>query len=208
GQSSMLLLIPVALTLLAARALTLAALASKERPAIGPLCQAALGQMPAFLLIAGVTLLAQVLVLGAASFLGTRPSAALGGARSEVRGDLAFVACLILGLFFSALLGAVSELARARVSQHGTRARRALLLSLSSLRGRLRQVLRGWGTPALASLALVLLSAWLTQLLDVGRPGSLRVWGVLLLHQLVAFALVWLHSFWLSSALRLSLDEA
>jgi hypothetical protein len=76
------------------------------------------------------------------------------------------------------------------------------------LRGRLRQVLRGWGTPALASLALVLLSAWLTQLLDVGRPGSLRVWGVLLLHQLVAFALVWLHSFWLSSALRLSLDEA
>ncbi len=208
GRGTLLLLMPVAVFLLLVRALSLEALRSTEPPALGDLWSSALRRLPTFLLIAGVTLLVQVLTLGAASFAAGRLSQALGGSHAEVRGDVVFALCLLLGCALSLLLGAAAELGRAGVVQRGLRGTPALLHGLRVVRRRFGSVLLVWGGAALASVLLVLGAAWLAALCDVSKAGSLRPLAVFTLHQLVALALAFLHVVWLRGALALAGSEA
>jgi hypothetical protein len=57
--------------------------------------------------------------------------------------------------------------------------------------------------PLFAGAALVVVGAWLTGVIDVSRPGALRVAGVFMVHQAVALALAALRVRWLGSALAL-----
>ncbi len=93
----------------------------------------------------------------------------------------------------------LADLARARVLLEGERVRHALVESAELLRQKFVSILLAWLLPTLAALVAGLAVAWLVPFLDVGKPGAGRVLGVFLLHQLVAFGLVWFDAVWLAS---------
>jgi hypothetical protein len=202
ARGSLLLLLPLTCALLVARAVSLVALTDGPGP-LGVLLARALPLVPAFLAIAGLTALAQVLTLGGFVWVGAQLEGAFT-AGSERRADLAFALVALLGVLASLLLGALAELARASAAQERSGALRSLSRALELARSHPRRLLSRWASLGMLGLALVLVAARVTEHVDVGRAGAWRVALVFALHQLVVLTLVALHTAWLKTAVSVA----
>jgi hypothetical protein len=156
---------------------------------------------PRFAVLTGLAVLAQAVV----SFMGG--SAAYGvadafrGSLSERGADLLFAFVVLVFGVLVGLLGVTQDLARAVVVRTRAGVIGALSAAAATLAGRpIRTVGTYLGLVTPVALAIVG-SAWLTALIDVGRPGPWRVVLVLAIHQAVVLASVACRAAWFSYAL-------
>ncbi|HXK16673.1 MAG TPA: hypothetical protein VNG33_02620, partial [Polyangiaceae bacterium] len=105
-------------------------------------------------------------------------------------------------------LGGFSDVAKASLVRYETRLSEALKRSWAGLRQRPLLACFGWFPYAATFLAAALLSAKLTELLDVSRAGSWRIGCVFLVHQLVIATSVAARAGWFARALRLVASQA
>jgi hypothetical protein len=202
AANSLYLALPALALLVFARAALMAALAEEGRLPLGAWFERALRALPGFLLVAGLGVIARLVLVLVALQVGSTTLALTEVSFDEKRADLVALAALLVCLSPLLLVPALGDLARARVLLEGERVRHALIQSAKLLRRRFGPILLAWVLPTLAALVISLGVAWLVPLLDVAKPGAWRVLGVFLLHQLVAFGLVWFDAVWLAKALN------
>jgi hypothetical protein len=159
--------------------------------------------LPSFVFLSGLTLATQAAVIFLFSVLGASFRGTLQARFSERNADLAVVALLLVGIACVLGLGIVHDVARSACVRHCVGARRALAIALRVTRTHTRRALVGWLLPASAALVLVGAAAALVAALRVEVPSTLRLAGVVIVHQVVAFAIVLLRASWLCRALRL-----
>ncbi len=198
-SSSALIALAVALLALVPLAALIATLATRPRPV-----HAAVSHFSSFALLAGLTLLLRVLVMGGATLIWMAVEGWFDGALSEPTEDKLLLGWIALTAVALALVGIVQDLARAACVVHDCRALGALSIGLSALRARPGAVLLGWLTPAAWSIALFCGAAFAVGWIDVSRPGGGRAWLAFLVHQLAIFGFIALRAWWLADAVRLT----
>ena len=159
--------------------------------------------VPAFLMLAGLTLFAQAVVLLGMTLVATTTRETLHHALGPRNADLTAIAAAAAGVALAAGLGVLQDLARAAAVRHEVGGRAALSIALDTVRQRPGRALVDWLTPAVYTLPVVTGAAVVTSWLRVDRDGSWRVALVFLVHQVAAFGLVALRSWWLARALVL-----
>jgi hypothetical protein len=122
----------------------------------------------------------------------------LFGDRGE---DIAQAAFRLIALFLVAIVGIVHDLSRASLVVRDLPAMQALLLGVAAFRAQTVRALAGWGARASLGLLAVVVVAFATT--HTGIETAPRFATVLVLHQAVAFALVFLRADWLAHAIRL-----
>jgi hypothetical protein len=203
GVSSLTALVLLGVLLLVPHAALLVGLARTERESLATTWGRALGHLPPLVALSGLALLAQAILL-----FGTLACAA--GLRGALIGsttrsaDLAYLGALVIGALMLVVVGLVRDLGRAALVREGLDAKTALFSGLYAFARAPGRAFAGWVVPAVAGIALIALAAALTTLLDVSRAGTWRIALVLLLHQLVAFALAWCRAYWLATSLGLA----
>jgi hypothetical protein len=160
-------------------------------------------QLPAFILLSGLTLLGQAGVAVALGLTATVAHGWLQGSFDARLADLLLLPALALGLLLVVALGIGQDLARAALIRHRATVTEAVLLAWRAARLRPLKTLVDWMTPAVWGLAVVVGAAIVSSGLDVARPEQWRTMAVLLTHQLASLALVGLRANWLARALRL-----
>jgi hypothetical protein len=158
---------------------------------------------PSLVALGGAAALAQGLGIAAIAGVVGWLAGSFDSLMDERRGDLLVV---LLGLALTVPLfglGLLHDLARAAVVRYGMRAIPSAKSGARKLWRAPGPVITAWLSPAAVSVALVLLAAWMTGVLDVGRPSAARVWAVAALHQATIVALVALRLRWLERALSL-----
>jgi hypothetical protein len=144
-----------------------------------------------------VTALACTAPLTVASLLETKLTTALGDRGS----DIAEAGFRVVALGVAAFVGVVHDLARAALVSCEERALRAARIGVETLRLWPAEALGGWALRALSALLLVTVVARTTTY--IGVETGPRFIAVVLLHQAVAAALVFLRADWLALANRL-----
>jgi hypothetical protein len=115
--------------------------------------------------------------------------------------ELARFAVAAVGVTLLAFMGLIHDLARAAAVRLGLGGLAALSEGARVLRRRVPTAVLGWGWRMAAGAALVTAGAMLSGAISLERWTG---WGaVLLMHQVIAFALVALRASWLACALRL-----
>jgi hypothetical protein len=181
----------------------LVALSHRGRLRAGSWSQLTARHLPAFAMLAGLTLLAQAVVLLGSALLLTAASDPLHRALSPRSADLTILAAAGIGGVLVVGLGLVQDLARAATVRHDVGGRAALAVAVTTLRRRPLRALLDWLTPTVYTLPVIAAAALLAGWLHVDRDGAWRVSLVLLVHQLAAFGLVALRCWWLTRALVL-----
>jgi hypothetical protein len=204
AHNALYLALPALSLLIFARAALMAALAESGRLSLGPWLSRALRALPGFLLISGLGVIARLVLLLVALQVGGSTLALTEVSFDERKADLTALAALLVCFVPLLVVPPLADLARARVLLEGERVRHALVESVKLLRQKFVSILLAWLLPTLAALVAGLAVAWLVPFLDVGKPGAGRVLGVFLLHQLVAFGLVWFDAVWLARAVNFS----
>ncbi len=159
--------------------------------------------LPAFVMLAGLTLLAQAVALLGIALVVPAIRDPLYRALTPRSADLTTLATAGLGLVLVVGLGWVQDLARAAVVRHDIGSRTALAVALATLRRRPIRALLDWLTPAVYTLPVIVAAAVITSSMHVEREGTWRVTLVFLVHQLAAFGLIALRCWWLARALVL-----
>jgi hypothetical protein len=181
----------------------LVALSHRGRLRAGKCSQLTARHLPAFVMLAGLTLLAQAVVLLGIALVVAAIRDPLYRALSPPSADLWTLATAAVGVALVAGLGLIQDLARASVVRHGVGGRTALVVAVATLRRRPLRTLLDWVTPAVYTLPLLAAAAVITGWLHVDRSGMWRVGLVFLVHQLAAFGLIALRCWWLARALVL-----
>ncbi len=177
------------------------ALARPDRVSLSHLFAAAGRFFAPLSLLLGLSLVAMTfsaaVPLVAADLLETKLVAALGDRGADVA-EWAFRA---LALAVAGVVGLAHDLARAALVAERTTVVRASAIALEALRARPREAIGGWLLRGALALMLVVAAAKVAT--SVGVDTTARCLGVLLLHQTVVFALVFLRADWLSLAIGL-----
>ncbi len=174
----------------------------------GDVARGALEMFAPFTLLAGMTLVAQAVVVVLGFILLSVLRASVYHSLDARHADLCLLGVSAVVLLAVIGLGIVQDLARAALARHERGVRAALAAALHTARRRPFAALAGWLVPAVWSIAAIALGALAVGALHVERSGTARVMAVLALHQLVALALVALKARWLASALRLAGEPA
>jgi hypothetical protein len=201
-QAELVMGLVLALALVVPHAVLLVALSRRVPASAAELFGKALTRVPPLIALQGLTLLAQSAALLAVATLAAGLREALLGATSR-RADLVFLAVLAFGGLVVLGLGALRDLSSAACVDGALGSPAALRRGLAALRKAPGAVLSGFGAAAVAAGSLVAAGALLTGVLDVGRPGALRVVLVLVLHQAVLLGRSLCRAFWLHRALGL-----
>jgi hypothetical protein len=184
----------------------LVALSHRGRLHTGNFSQLTARHLPAFVMLAGLTLLAQAVVLLGIALVMAAIRDPLYRALTPRSADLGTLAIAAVGVALVVGLGLVQDLARASVVRHDVGGRTALTVALGTLRRRPLRTLLDWLTPAVYTLPVVAAAAVITGWLHVDRSGMWRVGLVFLVHQFAAFGLIALRCWWLARALVLVSD--
>jgi len=180
----------------------LVALAEAEREPVAATWGRAIAHVPALIALSGFALLAQTILVVATFVLAGALRDAVTSAATR-SADLVWLGAVSLGFTVVLCVGIVRDLGRAAVVRNARDSKAALFEGLHAFARAPGRSFARWLAPALAGIALVALSTALTTLLDVSRPGSLRLGLVTLLHQAIAFALCVCRAFWLRASLDL-----
>jgi hypothetical protein len=182
-------------------AAVLAVLAEPGKLAVRSVSARAFASVPALLLVTGITLLAQVLVLGLAAAVGGFARQSLSTASPRLA-DGAFLALFGIGILGALVLGIARDLARSAAIQGAHAGRTALVLGLRALWSAPRAALQAFALRAVAGALLLAWAAVAAGALDVSRPESYRFALVLLLHQAAALGVAALRVSWFAVTLR------
>jgi hypothetical protein len=144
-----------------------------------------------------VAALACAVPLTIGSLLETKLTAALGDRNSDIA-ELGFRA---VALAVAGVVGVVHDLARAALVSRDAPALGAWRIGAQTLRAWPAEALGGWALRGLSALLLVTVVARTTTY--IGLETGTRFAAVLVLHQGVVFALVFLRADWLALANRL-----
>jgi hypothetical protein len=172
----------------------LVALCHGGRLRLAPWLGAAFDRAPGLVLITGIAWVLRGIVLAIAAMVLTALS-------DEARWEL-----VVLGGVTVVVLGAISAF-EALVQAAYVRHRDGPLVSIAQgVRAgfrRLGMTFLAYTIPAVASIAVVAGAAGMTQYYDVAGPGTGRVFGAFVLHQLAILLLIALRGWWLGAALQL-----
>jgi hypothetical protein len=192
-------------------ALLLVVLERRKREAdaaLGDSLKHSLGQLPAFVLLGGVTCLLRVVVVVAATLIWLLFDSWLTSSLGARAGDLLAVAWAAFTLALLACIGIVQDLARASAVAREASTFEALKRGLKTARTRTGSALVGWLTPAAWSIALWGAAALVVGFIDVSRAGGWRVFAAFVVHQLAVLGFVALRAVWLAHALKLTTRPA
>lgn len=154
---------------------------------------------PVLLALKGLAFLAQALTLSATLGLATFLRATLVDGTSR-RADMTALGACACGLIALLTFGILRDLASAAAVATEFNTRRALATGWEALLRAPRAVAQGVAVPLVTGAGLGGLAAALAGVLDVARPGTWRVFGVLLLHQLVVLGWTLARAHWLGRA--------
>lgn len=191
---SLLLLVPVSALLVA--------LAHEGRLELGAWLGRALQHVPRFLLLAGVTMLAQALILLAFVLLYIPLHRLWLGRVSEKASDLFSVAWFGLAAAGVVLFSVVHDLARAANVRYGARASDNLVHAIAVLRQWPGKLSASWAGVGIASLLLIAGAAYAVDAAHIERPDTWRIVVVAFVHQGAALGLAALRAAWLALLLR------
>ncbi len=195
-----LLLLSLLLTAYANAAL-LVALNTAGKLLTQPWLAAALRKLPALLLLAAGTLLAQTVSLGLSAIAAGALTEPLTQPQSH---DAKSAALMVVGAVVAGGLGGFADVAKASLIRHGGGLSGALTVAFGCLMQRPLATCFGWLPFAAPWLVALVLAGWASSALDVSRPGEWRVLLVLLVHQITVVLSVALRAAWFARALRLS----
>jgi hypothetical protein len=177
------------------------ALARSGRVTFASLLAAGARFFNTFSLLLGLALLATAFVvavpLTAGGLIGDKIKLVMG----DKNRDFAHAVFYVLALVFAAVVAVVHDLARSAVVAHDLSALRAILFATQTFRAAPWRAMGGWAMRGAAGLLLVLFVALIAT--RIGVVTGPRFLAVTILHQAAAFALVFLRSRWLASALAL-----
>jgi len=199
-----LLALGLALTVVCNAAL-LVALNARGRLVLGTWLGRAFSRVPAFVVVGCGVGLAQLLLVT----VGVSVSEALPTPIDKP--VLASTAQLALWLVVASLAGAVggfSDVVKAALVRHDCPLAAGLRQASVCVRLRPLAACFGWLPFAVLFALSFGLGTWLTEALDVSRPGMWRVAAVFAIHQLVVVFSVFLRAAWFARALRLSASPA
>jgi len=149
----------------------------------------------------GASLLAAALACAVPLTMGELLDGKLRPALSDRGADLVEAGFRVVALAVAATLGVIHDLARAAAVTRELPALPAAVLGAAALRAHPIAAIGAWSLRGLSALLLVVLAARATT--HIGIDTSTRLAMVTLLHQAVAFALVFLRTDWLAFAIRL-----
>lgn len=149
----------------------------------------------------GGSLVAAALACAVPLTLGELLDGKLRPALGDRGADLAEAGFRVVALGLAATLGVFHDLARAAAVTRELPAFPAAVLGAAALRAHPLSAIGAWSLRGLLALLLVALAARATT--HIGIDTSTRLAMVTLLHQAVAFTLVFLRSDWLAFAIRL-----
>jgi len=184
----------------ACNAALLVGLNEQGRLAPRELLSRASARLPRLVVLGGGTALGQLLLIIAGAIAVSALPSSLAQPVTTSCAELAL--WLVVALAASAL-GGLSDIAKASLVRHDSRLADGLARAFKCLRHLPFRATFGWLPYAAAFGALALLSAKLTELVDVSRPGAWRVAAVFALHQLVVLTSVTARAAWYARALRL-----
>ena len=188
--------------LLAGLSFVMVALAHERRPALGEWARESFDCLPSFVLLMGLTVLAQVLALLLVFVVAALVLALVPESSPRLR-DLGWCGAAAVALAIVAALGTLQDLARAARVALGVDVRRALERGLAVLLTYPVRVLASYGVRALASAGAVVIAAVVVGALHVERDGGLRLLAVFVMHQAAASIWAVLRAGWLADALSL-----
>jgi hypothetical protein len=177
-------------------AAALAILADPERPR-GEVAKRAVDVFPVFLKLGAATVFVQVVLCGAAAAVAPTLSGFAGVMVNEQARDVAVSIALLPAAAVVVGLGAWEDFARAAAIAGSHRAIDAARAGWAALVRHRAAALRVYFATAAAGCAAVGVSAVLVNVIDVSRPGALRVFGVAIAHQATLFAVAGLRAIWL-----------
>jgi hypothetical protein len=163
----------------------------------------ALSHAPPFVLLFGLSLLAQAILLFIALSFAASGLEALRLLVGPRGADFSIIAGGTLTLGLVAAVGVLQDLARAHVVSREERAFSALRPAAATLLRHPVRVLLGWAGPALISLIVVAAAAWAVGALEVEQDSAWRLLAVFAVHQCAAFVMVLSRLAWLERALAL-----
>jgi hypothetical protein len=202
--NSLYLALPALVFAIFTRAALMAALAESGRLPLGAVFERALRALPGFLLISGLGVIARIVLFLVAFEVGGPALTLAELSFNEKNADLTALAAMLACLLPLLLIPPLADLTRARVLLDGARVRDAIAPAFRLFRAKFPAILLAWLLPTLAALAAGLVVAAVVPWLDVSKPGGGRLLGVFMLHQLVAFGLVWFDAVWLAKAVNFS----
>ncbi|HVU05377.1 MAG TPA: hypothetical protein VHE30_26700 [Polyangiaceae bacterium] len=148
-------------------------------------------RLSASLLVSGLGLVLKAALVALLSGFGFAAGlAAFGSFHDERVPDLGGVLFAAPGLVLVTGVGLATDLALAILARLGGAALGALSRAVSLLRSRPGAVLRAFTENVVGASLLVVSAAWLTGAIDVSRPGGLRIFAVVLVHQTAVFGVV------------------
>ena len=162
-------------------------------------------RLPALIALGVGTTLGQLVLLVGAGFAASSIPESLA---NPLRSNALQVSLWALALAVAGALGGFSDVAKASLIRYETRLTEALSRSWAGLRQRPLLACFGWLPFTAASLAAALLSAQLSELVDVSRAGAWRIAAVFVGHQLVILTSVAARAGWFARALRLVASQA
>jgi hypothetical protein len=169
---------------------------------------AAIAHVPSFVLIGGLTWLGRAALALFFVLVYSLLEGPVSSAFNERNADLVLISGALVCTIAFAALGVAADLARAARVRFGLRALGAFRAGLGAFGQRPLAAAVGWLIPASWSVALVALAAILVGLLAVDQPGSWRVLGAFVVHQLTAIGLIALRALWLHRSLELVGSQA
>jgi len=184
----------------ACNAALLVALNLHGRLRIQPWLTQTLSSVPALVVLALGTGVAQLLVLLAGLLLSNTVPSSLAQPVTTSATQLGL--WTLVGLAAGAL-GGISDVAKAALVRSESGLAASLRHAFACTRRAPFTACLGWLPYALAFVAAVTVSSQLTSALDVSGPGTWRVLAVFALHQVVILASVALRTAWYARALRL-----
>jgi hypothetical protein len=196
AQSGALVAVITAVIGLVPLAVALAILADPDRP-LGGAAKRAIEVFPIFLKLGIATVLVQGVICGAAAAVAPTLSGFAGVMVNEQARDVAVLFALVPAAVAVVGLGVWEDLARARAVMGERRAVDAALAGWDALVGHRAAALRIYLATAAAGCAAVAISAATVGVIDVSRPGAIRVLGVAMAHQATLCAVAGLRAIWL-----------
>lgn len=182
----------------------LVALVERERSGVAEWTRRGLELLPRYTLLFGARLFVQGVLLALGVLLVWLARRRLSLSLDERSTDLVALWAALPCLALAGLVSLYEDLARVELVR-GAPLGRALRRGAALLASRIGRLTLAALVLAAAGAVLPLLAAPLAGALDVSRPGTARVVGVLLVHQAVILALIALRAVWLAYAIELGL---
>ena len=173
--------------------------ADESGDALPALFGRAAAQVPSLLALTGLTFLGQILAI----CLGFAGAGFFRDALDNpIQGDLWALLPLGAGTIVALAFGLLRDVASAAVACGTPNARAALRVALGALFDAPLTLVARWVVPSLTGVAVAVAVAAAVGVIDVARPGSLRVLLVAVLHQGVVLALSVCRAVWFTAAAR------